>query len=41
VEPGLHADLLLLASDLSLKAVVAGGSWWEADPAASTARRRE
>jgi beta-aspartyl-dipeptidase (metallo-type) len=41
VEPGLHADLLLLASDLSLKAVVAGGSWWEPDPAAGTARRRE
>jgi len=41
LEPGLHADLLLLASDLSLKAVVAGGAWWDPDPAAGSARRRE
>lgn len=41
IQPGLDADLLLLGDDLALDAVIARGAWWEPEPAAGIARRRE
>ena len=41
IEAGLDADLLVLGSDLGLRAVIAGGAWWAPDHGAGVARRRE